>query len=84
MALTAALTSPAHGFVGCTQAHLPPSPWFSFTVAILKIPSHVTNEFPAAAASRSIPPLSMRLPCYFTVPFEDFRFVFLLVVNTME
>lgn len=70
LALTAALTSPVHGLVGCTQDHLPPFPWFSFTVAILKIPSYVTNEFPAAAASKSIPPPSIRLPCYFIVPLK--------------
>lgn len=36
-------------FVGCPRAHVPLSPWFSFTVAILKIPSYITNELTAAA-----------------------------------
>lgn len=52
-------------FVGGTHDRLPLFPWFYFSVATFKVTSYTTNEFNAAAASRSI-----LLPKYRVISFS--------------
>lgn len=72
-------TTGSLGFAGHTQTRVPLFLWFSFTVAVLNIPSYIARGFTAAAASKSRPPTSISMHYYFIFPFEEFRSVFFLI-----